>query len=46
MMIRIQKTDIFDRWLAELRDIKGRDAILARIRRVSLGSMGDFKAVG
>ena len=46
MMIRIQKTDIFDRWLEELRDLKGRDAILARIRRVSLGNMGDFKAVG
>lgn len=45
-MIRIQKTDIFDDWLETLKDKEAKGVILARILRVSLGNLGDFKPVG
>jgi putative addiction module killer protein len=45
-MIELIKTDVFDRWLIELRDIRARARIEARIRRLSLGNPGDVKPVG
>lgn len=45
-MIELIKTDLFDRWLTELRDIRARARIEARIRRLSLGNPGDVKPVG
>ncbi|MDE1007600.1 MAG: type II toxin-antitoxin system RelE/ParE family toxin [Paraburkholderia fungorum] len=45
-MIELIKTDVFDRWLTELRDIRARARIEARIRRLSLGNPGDVKPVG
>tara|TARA_R110001583_G_scaffold180693_1_gene337847 strand:- start:500 stop:928 length:429 start_codon:yes stop_codon:yes gene_type:complete len=45
-MIELIKTDIFDGWLRELRDIRARAKIEARIRRLSLGNPGDVKPVG
>jgi putative addiction module killer protein len=41
-MIELIKTDVFDRWLTELRDIRARARIEARIRRLSLGNPGDI----
>jgi len=45
-MIELIKTDVFDNWLTELRDIRARARIEARIRRLSLGNPGDVKPVG
>lgn len=36
----------FQEWLHNLKDIKGRAAIRARIERVGLGNLGDCKSVG
>ncbi|NYS59570.1 type II toxin-antitoxin system RelE/ParE family toxin [Vreelandella salicampi] len=45
-MIELIKTDVFDGWLRELRDIRARAKIETRIRRLSLGNPGDVKPVG
>lgn len=45
-MIELIKTDVFDRWLRDLRDTRARAKIAARIRRLSLGNPGDVKPVG
>lgn len=45
-MFEIRKTEHFARWLDELRDIKARARIQARIERLSLGNSGDVKPVG
>jgi putative addiction module killer protein len=45
-MIEVRRTRAFDRWLRDLRDMKGRVRILARIDRLSLGNPGDIKPVG
>ncbi|WP_429500669.1 type II toxin-antitoxin system RelE/ParE family toxin (plasmid) [Robbsia andropogonis] len=44
--IELIKTDVFDRWLTELCDIRARARIEARIRRLSLGNPGDVTPVG
>jgi len=45
-MYKILKTEIFDTWLANLRDLNGKGRILARLKRAELGNLGDFKALG
>ncbi|WP_016916517.1 type II toxin-antitoxin system RelE/ParE family toxin [Vreelandella stevensii] len=45
-MIELIKTDVFDGWLRELRDMRARAKIEARVRRLSLGNPGDVKPVG
>lgn len=45
-MIEIIKTDIFDRWLHDMRDIRAKARVETRIRRLSLGNPGDVKPVG
>lgn len=45
-IVELIKTDVFDRWLRELRDIRARAKVEARIRRLSLGNPGDVKPVG
>lgn len=45
-MIQLIKTNLFDRWLIDLRDRKARAKIETRIRRLSLGNPGDVKPVG
>ena len=44
--VEIRQTEIYERWFAKLRDENARAKILVRIRRLSLGNMGDAKAVG
>lgn len=45
-MIEIIKTDVFDRWMHDLRDTRARARVEVRIRRLSLGNPGDVKPVG
>jgi putative addiction module killer protein len=45
-MIEIRKTVIFAQWINNLRDIRARARIQARIERFALGHAGDVKPVG
>ncbi len=45
-MPAIIKSDVFDRWLKKLRDLKAKAKIEARILRLSMGNPGDVKPVG
>jgi len=45
-VIEVRQTEIFPRWLANLRDGRARARINARVRRLSIGNLGDAKSVG
>lgn len=45
-MFEILKTDTFEQWLRRLRDRPAAARINARLRRASLGHLGDCKSVG
>jgi putative addiction module killer protein len=45
-MPTIKRTDEFSNWLKDLRDIRARAKVLARIGRLSLGNPGDVAPVG
>ena len=45
-MIEVRQTEVYARWFDGLRDRRARARIDARIRRVSLGNLGDVRPVG
>lgn len=45
-MIEIRQTEYFIKWFEKFKDRKARAKIAVRIRRVSLGNLGDVKSVG
>jgi putative addiction module killer protein len=45
-VIEVRQTDVFAKWLEKLRDVKARFRVIARIRRLSLGNLGDVRPVG
>jgi putative addiction module killer protein len=45
-MFEVFRSETFDCWLRELRDVRARHRIEARILRLSRGNPGDAKAVG
>ena len=45
-MIEIRKTATFAAWIDELRDLRARARIQARIERLTIGYAGDAKPVG
>lgn len=45
-MIEIRKTDVFAQWLDDLRDLRARARIQARIERLAAGNPGDVKPAG
>jgi putative addiction module killer protein len=45
-VIEIEITDIFDRWLRKLGDLRAKAQIFERIRRMRDGNPGDVKPVG
>ncbi|HWE85448.1 MAG TPA: type II toxin-antitoxin system RelE/ParE family toxin [Terracidiphilus sp.] len=45
-MFEVRRTDVFSRWLDQLRDDQAIARILTRIYRLSLGNFGDSKSVG
>ena len=42
----MKKTDIFARWLDDLRDIRARARVQSRLERLAAGNPGDVKSVG
>ena len=44
--MEIRKTAAFARWVDELRDIRARGRVLARIERLAAGNPGDVAPVG
>tara|TARA_R110002096_G_C14367410_1_gene704550 strand:+ start:204 stop:500 length:297 start_codon:yes stop_codon:yes gene_type:complete len=42
-MLEIRRTDVFGRWLDNLKDVRGRARILARLERLAEGHRGDTK---
>ena len=45
-MIEIRKTELFAKWLDNLRDIQAKARLLVRIERLASGNAGDIKTVG
>jgi putative addiction module killer protein len=46
VVVEIRKTEVFAEWLDELRDLRGRARVLARIERLAAVNPGDVKPVG
>jgi putative addiction module killer protein len=45
-MIEIRKTELFARWLDDLRDLRARARVQVRIERLAAGNPGDVRPVG
>lgn len=45
-MLEIRKTEVYAKWLDDLRDIRARARILARVERLAAGNPGDVQPVG
>lgn len=45
-MIDVRQTDAFEAWFGGLGDRAARFRVAARIRRLSLGNLGDVRSVG
>jgi putative addiction module killer protein len=45
-VIEVVETEVFRSWMERLKDAVARTRILARLRRASLGNLGDWKSVG
>ena len=45
-MVEIRKTNLFARWLDDLRDLPARARVQARIERLAAGNPGDVEPVG
>jgi putative addiction module killer protein len=45
-VFQIQETDHFAKWLVNLRDLRAKARILARLDTVRVGSLGDVKSLG
>ena len=45
-MYFIQQTNTFASWLFHLKDLRGKAAIILRLRRLEAGNLGDAKSVG
>ena len=44
--MEIRKTDLFAKWLDDLRDIQAKARVLVRIERLASGNAGDVMPVG
>lgn len=46
LMVEIRKTELFAKWLDNLRDVQAKARVLVRIERLASGNAGDVKPVG
>jgi putative addiction module killer protein len=45
-MVEIRKTELFAKWIDNLRDVQAKARVLVRIERLASGNAGDAKPVG
>ena len=45
-MYQLQQTEVFGNWLFELRDMRAKARILARLESARLGNLGNIRSVG
>ena len=45
-MYEVKEHDLFSKWLLKLKDIRGKVAIIRRVKRLRVGNFGDHKSVG
>jgi len=45
-MVEIRKTNMFAKWIDNLRDVQAKARVLIRIERLASGNAGDVKPVG
>ena len=45
-MYRLRQTETFAEWLGDLRDVKAKARILARLASARLGNLGDTRTLG
>ena len=45
-MFEVQEAETYSKWFNELRDTQARARIVSRVRRLSLGNLGDVAPVG
>ncbi|HHR5883333.1 TPA: type II toxin-antitoxin system RelE/ParE family toxin [Providencia alcalifaciens] len=45
-MLTVLTTDIFNRWMHDLKDIRAKTKIQVRIRRLKQGNFGDVEPIG
>jgi len=45
-MYAVKEHDLFSKWLLKLKDIRGKVAIIRRVKRLRAGNFGDHKSVG
>jgi putative addiction module killer protein len=45
-MIKVELTEVFERWFKKLKDIQVKGAINVRLVRMSSGNFGDCKSLG
>ncbi len=45
-MIEIKRLPEFDVWFSKLKDVTTKARLIARLKKVSLGNLGDVKPVG
>ena len=46
LMVEIRKTELFAKWIDNLRDVQAKARVLVRIERLASGNAGDDKPVG
>ena len=45
-MVEIRKTELFAKWIDNLRDVQAKARVFVRIERLASGNAGDVKPVG
>ena len=45
-MVEIRKTELFAKWIDNLRNVQAKARVLVRIERLASGNAGDVKSVG
>lgn len=46
MRMTIRETEMYSKWFARLRDTVAKARILVRLRRMSLGNLGEYRDLG